>query len=94
MKWVLIIILTFPVAVFSADRQNAIDFKKMTESTCFDPANQDKQKLCEKMVKLMLLRATSAGYSEAACTAKVVKDKESCEKSSMEYQNVMRYSIN
>lgn len=69
------------------------DYRKMTESACFNPGNEEKQELCIKSVKLMLMNAAFAGYGEAACTAKIVKDKKSCEKHEKEYQEIVRYGM-
>ncbi|VXB73722.1 conserved exported hypothetical protein [Pantoea brenneri] len=93
MKWILFIVLAAPLMSHSANKPEPLDFKHLTESACFDPAYPEKQSLCEKSVKIMLLHAASAGYSEAACFSKIVKDKELCEVNSKEYQDVMRYSM-
>ena len=41
----------------------------------------------------MLLNAAFAGYSEAACTAKIVKDKQRCKATEEEYQELIRFSM-
>lgn len=70
-----------------------LDYRKMTESACFNPGNEEKQELCIKSVKLMLVNAAFSGYGEAACTAKIVKDKKSCENNEKEYQEIVRYGM-
>ncbi|HBC8787304.1 MULTISPECIES: hypothetical protein [Citrobacter] len=93
MKWILTMVLVMPISTSLAENIDSIDYKKTTESVCFEPSDRAKQDLCEKIVKSMLLNAVSVGYSEAACTAKIIKDKQRCKKDNQEYQELMRYSM-
>ncbi|EKA5387348.1 hypothetical protein OLK36_001083 [Salmonella enterica] len=93
MKFLCTLLLIVSCSVFADSNSDVIDFKRMTESTCFNPANHEAQELCEKSIKIMLLNATGIGYSEAACTAKALKDKYKCKKTSEEYMKLMRYGF-
>jgi len=93
MKGILFLLLATPIMSNATNKIEPLDFKRLTESACFNPSHPEKQSLCEQSVKIMLLHAVSAGYSEAACFSKIVKDKEACEASSKEYKDVMKYSM-
>ncbi|HEM7434594.1 TPA: hypothetical protein ACTYQ8_000656 [Citrobacter amalonaticus] len=93
MKFLSPLLLVVTCSVFADSNSDVIDFKRMTESTCFNPANHEAQELCEKSIKIMLLNATSIGYSEASCFVKALKDKGECKKTNEEYMKLMRYSF-
>lgn len=93
MRWILAMALVIPISTSIAKNNDSFDYKRKTESVCFDPSNKEKQDLCEKIVKSMLLNAAFAGYSEAACTAKIVKDKQRCKATEEEYQELIRFSM-
>lgn len=53
MKFLCTLLLIVSCSVFADSNSDVIDFKRMTESTCFNPANHEAQELCEKSIKIM-----------------------------------------
>lgn len=93
MRWILFLSMMLPAACNAQNSSATLDFQKKTEEACSNPERPEKQESCINTVKSLILYATSAGYSEAGCYSKIIKDKKLCETSQKLYQDAMKYSM-